>query len=719
MKRMVVANSKFVWYTGRSINKGLLDMKKRLVSALLCVGLLAAMLPCAFAASDLDGHWAKTYIEYLDQEGVINPSATTGKYEPDRDMTRAEFMRYVNRAFHFTEKASISYSDVKSNAWYYETIQIAKKYGYISGVDENRMDPDGKMTREQAAVIIGRLFKADPGNISPSDLPYSDRDQIASWSAGYIKAASDKGFLTGYADGTFQPDRVVTRGEVAKILYYYMGTSLSVAGKNYTGADLKSDTTNVTISESCTLSDAVIQGDLYITEGLGSAEVTLRNVTVEGSIIVSGGTVNMLNTASDHVIVSSPMGRLLQVTATGATRIGQTDVVTAAALYEQDMPVREQDGFVSVTVNGDGRVSLTLDAHVTDLMLVGESTVSTTADTQIYRLQVQQPASVTGYGEVYYADIQTSGVSFASSVIVPGYDIAEGESATIGGQSVSGSQTAGVLPEEIEVDLTDKSVLESGISIRVPLGTEISSLSCDGRTMKKDEAYAVVESGANLSGEYLAGLSAGNHTLTVSTKDGKRASIKLIIKQEETEQQLESVSFDRYYRADGFRDVRIKLDGVSSEDDLGGVVLGMSALEYEIDDAGMLVLRRGTLAGLRAGTYTVSADLQAGGAIAFNLRVTDSTPAGTYAIVAEYNTFAPEEASFALPQGANMVQSVTVTRNGTTTQLQADTDFRTAAHTLTLTQTALEKFRQGGGLVEFDVTLSNGTAYTLVVDYIA
>ena len=87
--------------------------------------------------------------------------------------------------------------------------------------------------------------------------------------------------------------------------------------------------------------------------------------------------------------------------------------------------------------------------------------------------------------------------------------------------------------------------------------------------------------------------------------------------------------------------------------------------------------------------------------------------------MAEYNTYAPEEASFALPQGANMVQSVTVTRNGTTTQLQADVDFRTTAHTLTLTQIALEKFRQGGGLVEFDVALSNGTAYTLVVDYIA
>ena len=79
------------------------------------------------------------------------------------------------------------------------------------------MDPEGKVTREQAAVIVGRLFKADPGNVSPSDLPFTDRDQISGWSAGYIKAAADKGFLAGYSDGSFQPNHVVTRGEVAKI----------------------------------------------------------------------------------------------------------------------------------------------------------------------------------------------------------------------------------------------------------------------------------------------------------------------------------------------------------------------------------------------------------------------------------------------------------------------------------------------------------------------
>ena len=391
-------------------------MKKKLLSALLGIAMVASMIPAAFA-SDLDGHWAKTFIEYLDQEGVINASATTGNYEPDRDMTRAEFMRYINRAFHFTEEASISFSDVQTNAWYYDTIQIAVNYGYINGVGDNRMDPLGEVTREQAAVIIGRLYKDDPGNVSASDLPFSDRSEVSSWAAGYIKAAVDNGIITGYEDGTFRPQNVVTRGEVAKIIYYYLGTSLSTAGKAYTGSDLKSDTDNVTISESCTLSNATIDGDLYITEGVGSDTVTLNNVQVNGTLIVSGGTVTMVNTTSDHVIVSSPMGRLLQVTATGATRIAETEVHTAASLNERGLSLGGT-GFADVLVQGDSRVSLTIDAEIDGLDLESEATVSTSDNAMIYNMQARAETSVTGYGSVYQANIYTNGVSFASSVTV-------------------------------------------------------------------------------------------------------------------------------------------------------------------------------------------------------------------------------------------------------------------------------------------------------------
>lgn len=694
-------------------------MKKRLLSAFVCMAMLTAMLPFASAASDLEGHWAKTYIEYLDREGVINPSATTGKYEPDRDMTRAEFMRYINRAFHFTEMAAISYTDVPKNAWYYDTIRIAQKYGYINGVGDNKMDPEGKVTREQAAVIIGRLFKSDPGNVSPSDLTFTDRDEIAEWSAGYIKAAADKGFLAGYSDGSFQPNRVVTRGEVAKILYYYLGTSLSTAGKAYTGADLKTDTTNVTISESCSLSDATIEGDLYITEGLGSDSVTLNNVTVKGSVIVSGGTVTMMNTSSDHMIVSSPMARLLQVTATGAARIRKTEVQSAAALHETALATAKDSGFSEVVVNAEERVSLTLDANVDQLTLVGESTVSTTANTQIYQMTVEKAASVTGYGSVYQADIQIDGVSFASSVAVSGYAMANGVSATIGGKSVSGVNTAGIVPKNITVDLANPSALGSEVTVNVPNGLTVSSVFNNGYTLKESSDYTKTTSGITISTSYLTSLAKGNYTLSLSFSGGRRESIALSVINSQEDAQLQAVYFDRYYRASSFQDVRVKLKGVLSESDILNVVLGFSDIDYEFDNVNRsLVLRRGVLAQLRTGTYTVSADLKNGGSSTFNLTVMDSTPAGMHAYVAEYNTYAPTEPSFALPLSSLTINSVTATQNGETTELEAGADYTTSAHSLTLTKTGLEKFRQTGGLVEFTVTMSDDSVYTLVIDYI-
>lgn len=719
MKRMVVVKCNWIWYTNGSINKGLYEMKKRLISALLCMAMLMVTLPLASAASDLEGHWAKNYIEYLDQEGVINPSATTGKYEPNRDMTRAEFMRYINRAFHFTEMAAISYIDVPKNAWYYDTIQIAEKYGYINGVGANKMDPEGKVTREQAAVIVGRLFKADPGNVAPSDLPFTDRDEISSWSAGYIKAAADKGFLAGYSDGSFQPDRVVTRGEVAKILYYYLGTSLSTAGKAYTGADLKTDTTNVTISESCSLSDATIEGDLYITEGLGSDAVTLNNVTVKGSVIVSGGTVTMMNTSSDHMIVSSPMARLLQVTATGAAHIRKTEVQSAASLHEKALTTAEDSGFSEVVVNGEERVSLTLDANVDRLTLAGESTVSTTANTQVYQMTVEKAASVTGYGSVYQADIQTNGVSFASSVTVSGYAMANGVSATIGGKSVSGVSTAGIVPKSITVDLANPYALGSELTVNVPNDLTVSSVYNNGNALKESSDYTKTASGITISTAYLTSLAKGNYTLSLAFSNGQRESIALSVTNSGEDAQMQAVTFDRYYRSGAFQNVRVKLDGVASESDILGVFLGFTEIDYEFNNVNRtLVLRRGVLAQLRTGTYTVSADLKDGGSSRFNLTVTDSTPAGMHAYVAEYNTYAPTEPSFSLPLSSLTVNTVTATQNGETMELETGTDYTTSTHSLTLTKTGLEKFRQTGGLVEFAVTMSDDSIYTLVIDYI-
>lgn len=694
-------------------------MKKRLIAFMLSASLMVGLAPAAFAASDIDKHWAKTYIEYLNEEGVYKPSATTGDFEPDRDMTRAEFMRYINRAFHFTETAAINYDDVKSNAWYYDTVRIAAKYGYINGVGDNKMEPEGPVTREQAATLIGRLFKADPGDIDPESLSFTDKDKISKWSAGYIKAATDKGFLAGYTDGSFKPDQVVSRGEVAKILYFYLGTSLSTAGKAYTGADLKSDTANVTISENCTLSDATITGDLYITEGLGADAVTLTNVKVEGSVIVSGGTVTMVNTTSDHMIVSSPMGRLLQVTATGASHIRETEIDSNATLYERGLTTTGYEGFADVAVDGGSRVSLTLDAAVSNLHLAGEASVNTTAGTSIYHLTADKAASVTGYGSIYQAEINVNGVTIAKDVAVSGYTLASGVTANIGGNTVNTSSAASVTPTSISVDLNDLSPLGAAVDISLPTGAKVQTVTCDGLILSPSVAYTETANGIRVQTSYLATLARGNHTLLITSSDGHKYSIAIAVTNSNSLADASELSFDRYYKSSGFKDLSLRLSSVNAASDIRSVVLGLTNLDYEFDGATRsIVLRRGLLAQLPEGLYTITVNLKTGTEEQAQLTVSDSTPSGLTAQVAEYDTFDPVEVSVPLDLDRLNVRNVTAIRNNAVQTLVQNTDYTVDKTKMTFKKTTLEAFRQSKGLVEFTITMNDNSVVILVVDYI-
>lgn len=679
--------------------------------------MLATMIPAAFA-SDLDGHWSKNFIEYLDDEGIINPSATTGKYEPERKVTRAEFMRYVNRAFHFTEKASISYSDVQSNSWYYDTVRIAEKYGYINGTGNGRMNPEGYVTREQAAVILGRLYKANPGNVKPANLSFKDKAKVATWSAGYVKAAVDKGIITGYKDNTFKPTKVITRAELAKILYYYLGTSLSTAGKAYTGSDLKSDTANVTISESCTLSDATIEGDLFITEGLGTDAVALSNVTVEGMIIISGGTVTMTNTTSDHIIVSSSMGRLLQTTATGASRFSEAEVRTAAVLYEKVL-TDGYDGFENVTVCGGNKVSLTVDADLLKLTVNAPATVTTTAAAKVYHLRANRAATVTGYGSVYQADVRTDGVSFTKDVALGGYTLASGVSVSVAGENRTASSTAAVSPSSVILDLGDEESLADGVEFSLPSGVTAEKLLLDSSELA-GTAFETTSRGLRVKADTLKTLSTGSHTLTFRLSDGQTATVMVTAARETAAQLAQTAAFDRYYRSTNFKDISVKLEGVNAKSDITKVVLGLTPLSYEFDEASRtLTLRRATLAQLPSGTYTVTVETQSGGSVqAVDLTVSDTTPAGVNALTASYRSAAPAAVRFAVPMQGRSVRSITVAQDGRAYTLNAGTDYFAASDGISLAANVLGRYGVAGACTVYTAALSDNSIWLLAADCI-
>lgn len=166
---------------------------KRFLSVLLAAVMLCACLtPAALAADDITGHWSEPYMREMNAHGVIFPNGS-GAYTPSSVITRAEFMRYINRAFGFTQKADISaYTDVASSKWYYETVQIAVRYGYISGTSATTMGPDRPITREQVCAILGRLSKKDYPAASASSLSFTDASSIASWCLPYVNALCEE-----------------------------------------------------------------------------------------------------------------------------------------------------------------------------------------------------------------------------------------------------------------------------------------------------------------------------------------------------------------------------------------------------------------------------------------------------------------------------------------------------------------------------------------------
>lgn len=192
-------------------------MRKTTGKILLILLMLFFISSTSFATSwDIENHWAKTDIVYLIEKGIIQ-GYSDGTFRPNKSISRAEFLTIVNKVFGYTEKVEISFSDVKKHDWFYDDIKKAVSVGYIGGYEDGTMKPNRFITREEASKIIAVVCGLED-DVSNSAHSFNDANQIGEWAGNYIGILKDKGYMSGYEDGTFRPKRQITRGEAAKIL---------------------------------------------------------------------------------------------------------------------------------------------------------------------------------------------------------------------------------------------------------------------------------------------------------------------------------------------------------------------------------------------------------------------------------------------------------------------------------------------------------------------
>lgn len=142
-----------------------------------------------------------------------------GTFGPDQNMTRAEVAQmFYNLLVDKNVAITASFEDVPADAWYAKSVNTLASMGIISGVGENRFEPERSITRAEFTSMAMKFTKGalDGTNVF-SDVHSGD------WFYEAVVGSIQYGWIEGYEDGTFRPENRITRVEVTSIVNKMLG----------------------------------------------------------------------------------------------------------------------------------------------------------------------------------------------------------------------------------------------------------------------------------------------------------------------------------------------------------------------------------------------------------------------------------------------------------------------------------------------------------------
>ena len=138
---------------------------------------------------------------------------------PNGDLTRAEAAMIFYRLYDgdypsFTRRMSNgTFKDVSAKNWFYEPVETLYNIGLLEGKSKDTFAPNAPINRAEFAALAARFqnLKYTSGKV------FSDVEK-GHWAYSYINAASEAGWIQGYPDGTFRPDKEITRTETVTLV---------------------------------------------------------------------------------------------------------------------------------------------------------------------------------------------------------------------------------------------------------------------------------------------------------------------------------------------------------------------------------------------------------------------------------------------------------------------------------------------------------------------
>lgn len=201
---------------------------------------IAAYTPPIF--TDTLGHWAREAILRMKNKGVIEGIAN--RYEPERALTRAEFLTLMDRVFTFSKMQAAclpngtvtsavygcksapeyKFKDLPASHWASPVFVKANNLNLLQGYPDGTIRPNQPITRGEVAYLFDRLLQMAPTSnyqqLPDSQTSFDDVPKTL-WSAKAIYTLKNKGIINGLTDTLFKPNQTITRAEMAAMLDRY------------------------------------------------------------------------------------------------------------------------------------------------------------------------------------------------------------------------------------------------------------------------------------------------------------------------------------------------------------------------------------------------------------------------------------------------------------------------------------------------------------------
>ncbi len=183
--------------------------------------------------SDIDGNKYKDAILEMASLGFINGMGDN-KFAPNDTMTRAQFATIVTKSLKLDPGEETTFKDVPVGKWYTGYIATACKFGIVSGRSADVFDPEGLITRQEAAVMVANAAKTCAMNTALDETAvrntlaqFGDYMTIAGWAKTQMAFcyAND---IYDQSDLDTNPTVKITRGEIAQMLYNMLTKALVI-----------------------------------------------------------------------------------------------------------------------------------------------------------------------------------------------------------------------------------------------------------------------------------------------------------------------------------------------------------------------------------------------------------------------------------------------------------------------------------------------------------